>query len=64
LSQGDSESGITVHLVNEEYDKGEILAQFSCAVDPTMLVDDLAKKIQDLEHTYYKTTIEKFILNV
>jgi len=64
LAQGDSESGITVHLVNEEYDKGEILAQFSCAVDSTMLVDDLAKKIQDLEHAYYKTTIEKFILHV
>ena len=64
LSQGDSESGITVHLVNEEYDKGEILAQFSCAVDSSMLIDDLAKKIQDLEHTYYKSTIEKFILHV
>lgn len=64
LAQGDSESGITIHLVNEEYDKGKILAQFACSVEPNMPLEDLANKIQHLEHTYYKSTIEKFILHV
>jgi len=61
---GDKETGITIHLVNEEYDKGQILAQFSCPVTPEMNAEQIARAVQELEHEYYKSTIEKFIQHV
>jgi phosphoribosylglycinamide formyltransferase 1 len=64
LQSGDKETGITIHLVNEEYDKGLILAQFSCAVESEMTTEQIAKAVQALEHEYYKSTIEKFIEHV
>lgn len=64
ILSGDIISGITIHLVNEEYDKGKILAQYSCPIDPEMTAEDLAQAVQKLEHDYYKTTIEKFIQHV
>jgi phosphoribosylglycinamide formyltransferase-1 len=64
LQSGDTETGITIHLVNEEYDKGRILAQFSCPVRPGMSVDDISQAVQLLEHQYYKSTIEKHIHHV
>lgn len=64
LASGDNESGITIHLVNKEYDKGAVLAQYRCSINPEMQVEELAKKVQNLEHKYYKSTIEKFILHV
>lgn len=64
LQSADKETGITVHLVNEEYDKGQILAQFNCPVTPEMDAAQIAKAVQELEHKYYKSTIEKFIQHV
>jgi phosphoribosylglycinamide formyltransferase-1 len=64
LQSGDKETGITIHLVNEEYDKGQVLAQFSCPVTPEMDAEQIAKAVQELEHKYYKSTIEKFIQHV
>lgn len=61
---GDKETGITIHLVNDEYDKGQILAQFSCAITPGMNAEHIARAVQELEHEYYKSTIEKFIQHV
>jgi phosphoribosylglycinamide formyltransferase-1 len=63
-ASGDQQTGITIHLVNEEYDKGRILDQFACPVSPEMTVDDIAAAVQTLEHNYYKTTIEKLIQDV
>ena len=48
------ESGMTVHRVNAEYDKGEIVFQASAPIDPT--TDDpetIAQKVLTLEHKYY-----------
>lgn len=64
LENGDAESGITIHLVNKEYDKGAILAQYRCSTHPEMQVEALAKEVQALEHKYYKSTIEKYIIHV
>lgn len=64
LANGDSESGITIHLVNEEYDKGRILAQHSCEVKPNTDAETLMRDIQALEHQYYKLAIENYIRHV
>jgi len=59
---GETESGITIHIVDNEFDHGEHIAQFSCPIYKEDTPDDIAKKVQSLEHLYFAPTIEKFIL--
>lgn len=61
IEAGETESGITIHTVNEHYDKGAILLQKSCPILPGDTPDDLAKKIHALEHLYYPVLIESLI---
>lgn len=59
----EKESGITIHFVNEEYDKGQIIFQKSIFVQPNESADELAERIHKLEYKYYPKIIEKLILN-
>lgn len=58
---GEKESGITIHLVNKEYDKGEILHQASCGITEDDTPQSIAKKIQLLEHEHYALQIERYL---
>ncbi|MCC6839055.1 MAG: phosphoribosylglycinamide formyltransferase [Flavobacteriales bacterium] len=60
LASGEPESGITVHLVNERYDEGRQLAQFSCPVLPGDDVDTLAARIHALEHAHFPQVVETY----
>lgn len=62
LQAGDSTTGITIHLVNEKFDDGRILAQFSTAVDPQETLESLLPKIRRLEHKFFPIMVEDFIL--
>ncbi len=62
IENKEKESGITIHLVNEEYDKGSILLQEKCFVAENDTAEDLAKKVQSLEHRFFAPCIEKYIL--
>jgi phosphoribosylglycinamide formyltransferase-1 len=55
------ESGITIHFVNEEYDKGEVILQAKCDVTNTDSVETLTDKIRKLEFEYLPKAIEKFL---
>jgi phosphoribosylglycinamide formyltransferase 1 len=59
----ETETGITVHLCNEQYDEGEILAQFKVQVTKGDTPESIAKKVQELEHLYYPTVIESYLMN-
>jgi phosphoribosylglycinamide formyltransferase 1 len=61
LANGDRESGITIHLVNEHYDEGRILFQASCPVHPEDSAETLAKRIHELEYRHFPKVIEQFI---
>lgn len=61
IQAGESESGITIHCVSEEYDKGEILAQFRIPVDKTESPEELQTRIHELEYKYFPVVIESFI---
>lgn len=50
IAAKESESGITIHYVNEHYDEGKVIAQFTCALGAADTVESLQKKIQTLEH--------------
>ena len=53
---GETESGITIHYVNDQYDAGDIIFQAKCAVLPTDSADDIAAKVHELE---YATSFRK-----
>lgn len=61
IAAGDTESGITIHLVNEFYDEGETLFQATCPVTPNDTPQSLARKVQQLEHQYYPKIIEQLL---
>lgn len=62
LLSGEKETGITIHFVNEEFDKGKIIAQFSVALNQDETPSSIQLKVQQLEHTYFASTIEKTIM--
>ena len=61
VAAGEVESGITIHYVNEVYDEGEIIFQATCALLPTDSPDDVARKVQVLEHEYYPRVVEQVV---
>lgn len=56
---GESETGITIHFVNEHYDEGDIVFQASCPVLPEDSPTDIARKVQQLEHRHFPETIAR-----
>jgi phosphoribosylglycinamide formyltransferase-1 len=60
---GDAETGITIHLVNDRYDEGEILFQASCPITENHTPDQIAECVHKLEHEHYPRVIEQWVLN-
>ncbi len=58
---GDTETGATIHLVNNQYDKGQMLAQKSVPVLETDSVDDIENKVKEIEPSFYVETIQKIL---
>lgn len=59
----EEETGITIHEVDEQYDEGKIIFQGSCEVLPTDTPEEIASKVQQLEHRHFPTVIENWITN-
>ena len=56
-----TETGITIHYVNEHYDKGAIIFQEKCPVLPSDSYEDVAAKIHELEYKYFPKVIQKVL---
>lgn len=54
--------GVTVHLVNEQYDKGKILLQESFEVENNDDLNSIAKKIHQIEFKIFPKAIENLLL--
>tara|TARA_R110002072_G_scaffold251518_5_gene410433 strand:+ start:38569 stop:39144 length:576 start_codon:yes stop_codon:yes gene_type:complete len=63
LEGQETETGITIHFVNKEFDKGEIIAQFHCKIEQSDKVEDIEQKIHSLEQKNFPSAIEATILN-
>lgn len=57
----EAETGITIHTIDEEYDRGQVLFQARVALDPNDTPAEIARKVQVLEHRYFPEVIEKAI---
>jgi phosphoribosylglycinamide formyltransferase-1 len=61
IAAGDTTSGITIHLVDEHYDKGKIIFQATCPVAELDTPETLADKIHALEHKHFARVIDEYI---
>jgi phosphoribosylglycinamide formyltransferase-1 len=63
LKSGEKMSGITIHLVNEDYDSGTILFQKELLINPGEDAVQLAVRVNELEKYYYPRVAEIFIIS-
>jgi phosphoribosylglycinamide formyltransferase-1 len=63
LAAGEKKSGITIHLVNEEYDKGRILFQKSIDLNENESSQSLAERINELELLHFPEVVLDYIQN-
>ncbi|MCX6279373.1 MAG: phosphoribosylglycinamide formyltransferase [Bacteroidetes bacterium] len=62
IAAHETESGITIHHVNEYYDEGKIIFNAKCPVAADDSIETLAKKVHELEYRFYPEVIEQVIM--
>tara|TARA_B100001250_G_scaffold251005_1_gene215740 strand:+ start:65 stop:640 length:576 start_codon:yes stop_codon:yes gene_type:complete len=63
IENNETESGITIHYVNKNYDEGKILFQKSIEIDKKETSESLSRKVLKLEHRYFPELIEKILIS-
>lgn len=61
LRSGDPETGVSVHQVNSEYDKGKILAQITIPVLRSDTAESLRNRVKIIENRFYVETLKKIL---
>lgn len=61
IANHEKESGITIHIVDNNYDRGTTLFQARCTVTPDDTPDTLAEKIHLLEKEHFPRVIDRTI---
>jgi phosphoribosylglycinamide formyltransferase-1 len=61
LAAGETVTGCTVHLVSEELDSGDILAQADVPVEPGDDAARLAARVLNAEHALYPKALSEFV---
>lgn len=57
----EKQTGISIHFVNEEFDKGELLAQYTVDLEDADTPEEVARKVQELEHRFFPYIVEQVI---
>lgn len=61
LANGEKQSGITIHYVDDAYDEGKVIFQATCTVEPGDDPQRLAQKVHALEYKHYPRVAEQVI---
>ena len=61
IEAGEKETGATVHLVNDKYDEGLILAQRKIDVATTDTAESLAERVLEVEHSLYTEVLQDIV---
>lgn len=61
-NNGEEETGITIHYVNEHYDEGTIIQQEKVKLNKEDTLESIAKKVHTLEYDHFPMVIEKLLL--
>ena len=64
IANGDAESGITIHFVNEHFDDGQHIFQATCQLTERDTPDTLAAKIHQLEHEHFPRIVEETVMAI
>jgi phosphoribosylglycinamide formyltransferase-1 len=59
----ETETGITIHYVNENYDEGQIIKQYKTNILPEDKPYDIESKVRKLEIKYYSKVIQDILKN-
>lgn len=61
LEHRENETGITIHFVNAEFDKGRIIFQKSVPISDCTTPEEIASKVHELEHRYFPEVINELL---
>lgn len=59
LKAEEKETGVTIHIIDEDYDTGPIVAQTSLSIMESDNVESLSKRVLEREHSFLVETIGK-----
>ena len=59
----EKESGITIHWVNEHYDEGAVIAQYSTEISEEDSVADIERKVRELEIEWFPKVLEEVLMS-
>ena len=59
LATGDSETGVTIHVVDEQFDSGPIIAQVTVPVEKDDTTESLAARVLAQEHLLFVETLQR-----
>ena len=60
IKGGAEVTGVSVHIVDEEYDHGRVVAQETVKVNPEDTPESLAARVLEVEHRFYPEVIRWF----
>ena len=61
LQNRESQSGISIHYVNEEYDQGDIIFQAYCDIKVSETPESLASKVHQLEYKHFPEVVNDLL---
>lgn len=61
IDNNEKQSGITIHIIDREYDRGKLVFQATCPVLPEDTPESLAERVHRLEYEHYPKIIEKMV---
>ena len=62
LAAGEKETGVTIHIVNQDYDSGRIVAQERLLIQPGETAAALSQRLKSLEHELYPRVLNDLIV--
>lgn len=64
VDNGETQTGITIHYINEHYDEGDIIFQADCPVFKEDTPEQVAERVHELEHRFFPKVIEQIVLDL
>ena len=61
LDAGETETGVTVHFVDADYDTGPTIAQRTVPVEPGDTAETLAQRVLAVEHEFFVETLSRLV---
>jgi len=61
LENNETETGISIHYVDEHYDNGDIIFQQKVSIENCRTPEEIAQKVHELEHEHFPKVIERLL---